>query len=191
MSEYYFIRQRGEGSPKGGIPDDFVNRAIGHFQKEGAPFLQVLKNPKHEIYVDAHNILHLGEPLDHFPEVPTWREFYTQYEGYSHEELEKNLKDIDSRLSEEELDDQVYAEWFYDQLAHNYLPAARCAHLIDQLKLDTDDPKAGDVLGSLKRYEGSFTGSDVLYVELTEPITASWLQWALIEAGEPANIHKL
>ena len=94
-------------------------------------------------------------------------------------------------LSQEELDDQVYPEWFYDQLAHNYLPAARCAHLIDQLKLDTDDPKAGDVLGSLKRYEGSFTGSDVLYVELTEPITASWLQWALIEAGEPANIHKL
>ena len=61
--------------------------------------------------------------------------------GYSHEELEKNLKDIDSRLSVEELDDQVYAEWFYDQLAHNYLPAARCAHLIDQLKLDTDDPR--------------------------------------------------
>ena len=65
------------------------------------------------------------------------------------------------------------------------------APLIDPSKLDTDDPKAGDVLGSLKRYEGSFTGSDVLYVELTEPITASWLQWALIEAGEPANIHKL
>ena len=58
------------------------------------------------------------------------------------------------------------------------------------LELESD-PKAGDVLGSLKRYEGSFTGSDVLYVELTEPITASWLQWALIEAGEPANIHKL
>jgi len=89
------------------------------------------------------------------------------------------------------LDDTVYPEYFYDQLAHNYLPAAKCAHLIDQLKLDTDDPKAGDVLGSLKRYEGSFTGSDVLYVELTEPITASWLQWALIEAGEPANINKL
>ena len=42
-----------------------------------------------------------------------------------------------------------------------------------------------------KRHEGSFTGSDVLYVELTEPITTPWLQWALIEAGEPANIHKL
>ena len=153
--------------------------------------MQELKNAKHEIFIDHDQILHLGEPWSHYPEVPTWREFYTKYENYDPDELKKNLKDIDSRLSEEELDDQVYAEWFYDQLAHNYLPAARCAHLIDKLKLDTDDPKAGDVLGSVKRYEGSFTGSDVLYVELAEPITASWLQWALIEAGQPANINKL
>jgi hypothetical protein len=191
MSEYYFIRQRGEGSPKVGIPEDFVNRVEGHFKQTGAPYLQELKNANHEIFIDHEKILHLGEPWSHYPEVPTWREFYTKYENYDPEELEKNLKDIDSRLSIEELDDTVYPEYFYDQLAHNYLPAARCAHLIDQLKLGTDAPKAGDVLGSLKRYEGSFTGSDVLYVELTKPITVSWLQWALIEAGEPANIHKL
>jgi len=29
----------------------------------------------------------------------------------------------------------------------------------------------------------------VLYVSLIEPITASWLQWALGEAGEPSNIR--
>ena len=35
MSEYYFIRQRGEGSPKVGIPEDFVNRAFWAFSKGG------------------------------------------------------------------------------------------------------------------------------------------------------------
>ena len=151
--------------------------------------MQELKNAKHEIFIDSDQILHLGEPWSHYPEVPTWREFYTKYENYAPDELEKNLKDIDSRLIIEELDDTVYPEYFYDQLAHNYLPAAKCAHLIDRLKLGADDTKAGKLLGSLKRYEGSFTGADVLYVSLVEPITASWLQWALGEAGEPSNIR--
>jgi len=189
MSEYFFIRSKGGENVPGAIPGTFAERAEEHFNQTGAPYLQELKNAKHEIFIDPDQILHLGEPWSHYPEVPTWREFYTKYENYDPDELKKNLKDIDSRLSEEELDDQVYAEWFYDQLAHNYLPAAKCAHLIDQLKLDTDDPKAGDVLGSLKRYEGSFTGADVLCVSLVEPITASWLQWALGEAGEPSNIR--
>ena len=52
MSEYFFIRQRGEGSPKVGIPEDFVNRVEGHFKQTGAPYLQELKNANHEIFID-------------------------------------------------------------------------------------------------------------------------------------------
>ena len=189
MSEYFFIRSKAGENVPGAIPGTFAARAEEHFKQTGAPFLQELKNAKHEIFIDHEQILHLGETWSHYPEVPTWREFFTEYENYDPEELEKNLKDIDSRLSIEELDDTVYPEFFYDQLAHNYLPAAKCAHLLDRLKLGADDTKAGKLLGSLKRYEGSFTGADVLYVSLVEPITASWLQWALGEAGEPSNIR--
>jgi hypothetical protein len=144
MSEYFFIRSKGGENLPGAIPCSFAERAKEHFKQTGAPYLQELKNAKHEIFIDHEQVLHLGEPWSHYPEVPTWRQFYT---------------------------------------------AAKCAHLIDRLKLGADDTKAGQLLGSLKRYEGSFTGADVLYVSLIEPITASWLQWALGEAGEPSNIR--
>ena len=81
-------------------------------------------------------------------------------------------------------------EYFYDQWAHNHSPAAEFAYLIERLQVGTEDAKASEILGSLKRHEGAFSGADVLYVTLDEPVTLSWLQWAFQAAGERANVRK-
>jgi hypothetical protein len=191
MSEYYFIRGNLNSNSSGFIPDVFVEKALGHYERRGTPFLENQKNAKHDIYLDNSDVLHLGRPLDHYPEPPSWREYYTEYQGYTEDELLSGLEKITNGLSVDELDEPVYDEFFYDNLAHNYLPAARFVHLVDKLKLGTDDPKCGHVLGSLKRYEGSFTGSDVLCMTLLKPITISWVQWAMNQAGESCNVYNL
>lgn len=189
MSEYFFIRGQGDVGSSYLIPDDFANNVTRYYEQKRKPFLQNQNNAKHDIYLDDGNVLHLGEPFSHYPDPPSWKEFYIEYEGYSEDELLENLSEITSGLTEDELDEPVYDEFFYDQLAHNYLPAARFVHLVDKIKIGTDDPKCGQVLGSLKRHEGSFNGSDVLCMTLTESITLSWLQWAMRKSDEPCNVH--
>ena len=189
MSEYFFIRGQGNLESRYLIPDDFVNDATRYYEEKRKPFLQNQNIAKHDIYLDDGNVLHLGVPLSQYPEPPSWKEFYIEYEGYTEDDLIENLSEITSGLTEDELDEPVYDEFFYDQLAHNFLPAARFVHLVDKIKIGTDDPKCGQVLGSLKRHEGSFTGSDVLCMTLAEPITLSWLQWAMRKSDEPCNVH--
>ena len=190
MSEYFFIRGYEDFKRPGVIPESFVEKAFGFYERRGTPFLQEIKRARHEIYYDGQ-ALHLGEPEER-PEVPTWREYFLKYEGYSPKDLKKpNLRKITSQVDYEDLDSRMSCEYFCDQWAHNYDPAAEFAHLIDRLQVGSDNPKAGEILGSLKRHEGSFTGADVLYMTLDEPITLSWLQWALHAAGEPSNVHDL
>ena len=102
-----------------------------------------------------------------------------------------NLRKITSQVDYEDLDSRMCCEYFCDQWAHNHDPAAEFAHFIDGLSIGVENPKAAKILGSLKRHEGSFTGADVLYVTFDEPITLSWLQWALHAAGEPSNVRQL
>jgi len=188
MSEYFFIRGYEDFKRPGVIPESFVEKAYGFYERRGAPFLQEIKKARHEIYYDGQ-VLHLGEPEER-PEVPTWREYFLKYEGYSPKDLKKpNLRKVTSQVDYEDLDSRMSCEYFCDQWAHNHDPAAEFAHLIDRLQVGADNPKAGEILGSLKRHEGSFTGADVLYMTLDEPITLSWLQWALHAAGEPSNVH--
>jgi hypothetical protein len=191
MSEYYFVRghEPTEGQPWI-IPEPFVEKVFGHYERRGSPFLQNQRKVNHRIYLDRSGILHLGRPWSQFPEVPTWRQFLIKYEGYSRGDVKYRLDKIGC-VQKNELNDRVSEEYFYDQLAHNYMPAARFAHLVDSLKVGTSDEKAGEILGHLHRYEGSFTGSDILYMQLTEPTTLSWLQWAFNKAGEPANFYQL
>ena len=189
MSEYFFIRGYEDFTRPGVIPESFVEKAYGFYERRGTPFLQEVKKARHEIYYDGE-VLHLGEPEDP-PSLPTWREYYLKYEGHTQKELRTKLREIHCNLDYEDLDDEMSCEYFYDQWAHNHSPAAEFAHLIDHLSVGVENPKAGKILGSLKRHEGSFTGADVLYMTLDEPITLSWLQWALQTAGEPSNVHDL
>ena len=190
MSHYYFIRGYELNHQKPwAIPESFVEKAFGYYERRGSPFLENRRKVKHRVFLDSHGILHLGKPWEDFPEVPTWRQFLIQYEGNSREDIKFRLNKI-SAIDKDQLDDTLDCEYFYDQLAHNYLPAAKFAHLVDQLKVVTSDEKTGEVLGQLRRHEGSITGSDVLCMELIEPITLSWLQWAFEQVGEPANFYQ-
>ncbi len=191
MSEYFFIRGNRDLKRPGMIPDSFVEKALGYFEREGSPFLQNRKKAKHQIYLDGCKTLHLGKPSNCFPEIPTWRKYLKEYEGYTDQDIKNRLNEITCNLSRSELDDELDFEYFIDQWAHNYSPAAEFAHLIDRLKPGIINPKADEVLGSLKRYEGAFSGSDVLYMTIEEPITLSWLQWAMEKAGEPCNLYNL
>ncbi|MEK9634624.1 MAG: hypothetical protein VW622_12360 [Opitutae bacterium] len=167
-----------------------MEKAYGFYERRGAPFLQEIKKARHEIYYDGQ-VLHLGEP-EMRPKVPTWREYLLKYEGYTQKDLGKtNLRKITSQVDYEDLDSRMCCEYFCDQWAHNHDPAAEFAHFIDGLSIGVENPKAAKILGSLKRHEGSFTGADVLYVTFDEPITLSWLQWALDAVGEPSNIRQL
>ena len=189
MSEYFFIRGYEDFTRPGVIPESFVEKAYGFYERRGTPFLQEVKKARHEIYYDGE-VLHLGEPEDP-PSLPTWREYYRKYMGYTQKDLRTKLREIHYNLDYEDLDDEMSCEYFYDQWAHNHSPAAEFAQLVDRLSVGLENPKAGKILGSLKRHEGSFTGADVLYMTLDEPITLSWLQWALQTAGEPSNVHDL
>ena len=40
-------------------------------------------------------------------------------------------------------------------------------------------------------HEGPFSGADNLFMTFDEPVTLSWLQWALYAAGEPSNVRQL
>ena len=191
MSEYFFIRGDENFQGRGYIPEVFVEKALGYYERRGTPFLENRKNAKHQIYLDGCNTLHLGKPSNCFPEIPTWRKYLKEYEGYTDQDIRNRLNEINCNLNRSELDDELDFEYFMDQWAHNYSPAAEFVHLIDQLKVGVRDEKAGDVLGSLKRYEVAFSGSDVLCMSLEEPITLSWLQWAMEQAKEPCNIHNL
>ena len=189
MSEYFFIRGYEDFKRPGVIPESFVEKAYGFYERRGTPFLQNVENPRHEIHYDGQ-VLHLGEPEDP-PSLPTWREYYLKYEGYTQKDLKKtNLRKITSQIDYEDLDSEMSCEYFYDQWAHNHSPAAEFAYLIERLQVGTEDAKASEILGSLKRHEGAFSGADVLYVTLDEPVTLSWLQWAFQAAGEPANVRK-
>ena len=191
MSDYFFIRGNRDLKRPGMIPDSFVEKALGYFEREGSPFLQNRKKAKHQIYLDGCNTLHLGKASNCFPEIPTWREYLKKYQGYSDREIANRFNEITCNLRRSELDDEVGFEYFMDQWAHNYSPAAKFVDLIDRLKPGIINPKAGEVLGSLKRYEGAFSGSDVLCMSIEEPITLSWLQWAMEKAGEPCNLYNL
>ena len=49
MSEYFFIRGNEDFKRPGMIPDSFVEKALGYFEREGSPFLQNCKKAKHQI----------------------------------------------------------------------------------------------------------------------------------------------
>ena len=190
MSEYFFIRGYDDFKRPGVIPESFVEKAYGFYERRGAPFLQEIKKARREIFYDGQ-VLYLGEPVMR-PEVPTWREYFLKYEGYTQKDLRKtNLHKIASHVDYEDLDSRMSCEYFCDQWARNHDPVAEFAHLVDRLSVGVENPKAGEILGSLKRHEGSFTGSDVLYMTFDEPVTLSWLQWALHAAGEPSNVRQL
>jgi hypothetical protein len=191
MSEYFFIRGSENPKRRGTISDSFVEKAFGYYERKGAPFLENRRKVKHRIYLDQCNTLHLGKPPNSFPEIPTWRQFLKKYEGYSELDLRTRLDEISYNLTWADLNDELGCEFFLDQWAHNYSPAAEFAHLIDDLRVGVEDAKTDEVLGSLTRYEGNFTGSDVLCMTLEEPTTLSWLQWAMDKVGEPANIYYL
>ena len=189
MSEYFFIRGYEDFKRPGYIPESFVEKAFGFYERRGTPFLQEVKKARHEIYYDGE-VLHLGEPEDP-PSLPTWREYYRKYVGYTQKDLRTKLREINYNLDYEDLDDEMSCEYFYDQWAHNHCPAAEFAYLIERLQVGTENSKAGEILGSLKRHEGSFTGADNLFMTFDEPVTLSWLQWALHAAGEPSNVRQL
>ena len=191
MSEYYFIRGREVLQSQGAIPEAFMEKALGYYDRKGSPFLQEYKKPCYQIYLDDFKVLHLGKTVDFFPEIPTWRQFLRKYQGYTKHDLSNRLDQITSFIGPDELNEEMDYEYFIDQWAHIYSPSAQFAHLIDELKVGTQDAKSGDILGSLKRYEGSFTGADVLCMRLDEPITLSWLQWAMEREGKSANFHHL
>ena len=189
MSEYFFIRGYEDFKGPGVIPESFVEKAYGFYERRGAPFLQEVKKARHEIYYDGE-VLHLGQPQE-LPRLPTWREYLLKYEGYTQKDLrKKNLRKIASYIDYEDLDSLMSCEYFYDQWAHNHCPAAEFVYLIDRLSIGLENPKVANVLGSLKRYEGSFTGADNLFMTFNKPMTLSWLQWALHAAGEPSNIRQ-
>ena len=132
--------------------------------------MEEIKKARSEIYYDGQ-VLHLGKP-EMRPQVPTWREYFLKYEGYSSKDLKKRtFARSPLRLTTRIWTPECVASTF----ATNGL----------------ENLKAAKILGNLKRHEGSFTGADVLYVTFDEPITLSWLQWALHAAGEPSNIHDL
>ena len=191
MSEYYFIRGNLNYNSSGFIPNVFVEKALGHYERRGTPFLENRKIVNHHIYLDGCNTLHFGKPSNSFPEIPTWREYLKKYQGYSDREIADRFNAMTCNLRRSELDEEVGFEYFMDKWTHNYSPAAQFTDLIDRLKPGIINPKAGDVLGSLKRYEGSFSGSDVLYMTIEEPTTLFWLQWAMEKAGEPCNLYNL
>ena len=43
MSEYFFIRGYGDFKRPGVIPESFVEKAYGFYERRGAPFLQEIK----------------------------------------------------------------------------------------------------------------------------------------------------
>ena len=79
MSEYFFIRGYDDFKRPGIIPESFVEKAFGFYERRGAPFLQEIKKARREIFYDGQ-VLYLGEPVMR-PEVPTWREYFLKYEG--------------------------------------------------------------------------------------------------------------
>ena len=116
MSEYFFIRGYDDFKRPGVIPESFVEKAYGFYERRGAPFLQEIKKARHEIYYDGQ-VLHLGEP-EMRPEVPTWREYLLKYEGYVQKDLRKtNLRKITSQVDYEDLDTRMCCEYFCDQWA--------------------------------------------------------------------------
>ena len=126
MSEYFFIRGYDDFKRPGVIPESFVEKAFGFYERRGAPFLQKVKNARHEIYYDGQ-VLHLGEPED-LPRLPTWREYYLKYMGYTQKDLRTKLREIHCNLDYEELDEEMSCELFYDHWVHNHSPAAEFAH---------------------------------------------------------------
>ena len=116
MSEYFFIRGYGEFKRPGAIPESFVEKAYGFYERRGAPFLEEIKKARSEIYYDGQ-VLHLGKP-EMRPQVPTWREYFLKYEGYSSKDLKKkNLRTLTSQVDYEDLDTRMCCEYFCDQWA--------------------------------------------------------------------------
>ena len=87
MSEYFFIRGYGDFKRPGVIPESFVEKAYGFYERRGAPFLQEIKKARSEIYYDGQ-VLHLGNPR--CAESADLAEYLLKYEGYTSKGFKKN-----------------------------------------------------------------------------------------------------
>ena len=53
MSEYYFIRGREVLESQGAMPEAFMEKALGYYDRKDSPFLQEYKKPRYQIYFDV------------------------------------------------------------------------------------------------------------------------------------------
>jgi hypothetical protein len=186
MNRRYFLKSLGVGVTTLCIPGSFLLRAERYFERNNAPLIKAYTKVKETLYVREGGILCFGDPYAPPTNLPTWREWHTEYCGEDPDGLADAMGMSDNDL-DYEIDEWHFREMYWNR---NESPEAIAFNQLQELEIGSlsygDDTLP---VGSLEFMDGICPGNDSLLVTVEDDISLSCLQWRLEKLNHPMNIQ--
>jgi hypothetical protein len=192
MNRRLFLRNLGLAAGVLYIPDRFLLRAERHFEHHGDTYLKTFRSPDLTFQYDDWQTLHIGDPCQGPTDIPTWREFLTEYRGHEPHELTPEFIYEEWALEPADLEMVVPEDVYIDQYwLTNESSTASAWHFLEPLDIGPPLTDAkGEVMGELTFIEGPMPGNDSLLVQCDDGLGLSCLQWRLEQMGHRCNFER-
>jgi hypothetical protein len=173
------------------LPSRFLLDAERFLEREHRPLLKAFPSPNHTIIADEFGTLHIGDPYSGPENIPTWREWFLEYQGYRPRELTKSFLDEEWGLAKSDLSESMCEQTYFDAYwLRNESSTATAFHFLEGMDIGPDLVDSnGEVVGELVFYDGPCPGNDSLLVQAEGDLALSCLQWRLEQLGWKCNVQ--
>jgi hypothetical protein len=190
MNRRYFLRALGVATGSLYLPSRFLLKAERFFEREHRPLLSTFTAPDRTILADEFGTLHIGDPYGGPTNIPTWREWFLEYQGMRPRELTKRFLDQEWDLGKADLDRQMSEDYYFGYWLRNESSTASAYHFLEGMDVGPElIDKNGEVVGELTFCDGPMPGNDSLIVQAEGDLALSCLQWRLERLGWKCNVE--
>lgn len=189
MNRRFFLRSVGLATGAICINERFLLRAERHFERHSVPLLKQYRKAWDTVYAHSEGNLYLGDPYAGPTDLPTWREWFRDFQCLSEKELTPEYIEEEHGIYEDledPMDEGYYRDYYWD---YHESPSARAFSYFDDHRIGPDLLDENDeVVGSLEFIDGVCPGNDARLVLIDDPMALSCLQYRMEQLGTPVNI---
>ena len=191
MNRRYFLRALGVATGSLYVPSRFLLKAERFLEREHRHLLSTFASPDRTIFADEFGTLNIGDPYEGPASIPTWREWFLEYQGMQPRELTKRFLDYEWDLAKSDLDKEMCEQTFFDGYwLRNESSTASAFHFLEDMDVGPELVDSnGEVVGELVFYDGPCPGNDSLLVQAEGDLALSCLQWRLQNLGWKCNVE--
>lgn len=191
MNRRFFLRSVGLAAGAISISDRFLLRAERYFERHDEPLLKQYRKAWDTVYAHKDGNLYLGDPCEGPTDIPTWREWFRDFQGLTGEELTPEYIGDEHGIYENldtQMDKEYYRDFYWD---YHESPNARAFDYFDNARIGPDLlDENNEVVGSLEFMDGVCPGNDTRLVMISEEAALSCLQYRMEKLGTPVNIKQ-